>query len=100
MAADELLLGQGAGPQTPFEIPHQIADDAQEALVEGVIGALEDQRRLADEGDQPARDDLRYRGAMRRSPRRDETNSSTSERALACARAVPAARRWRSQPKP
>jgi hypothetical protein len=38
--------------------------------------------------------------AIRLSPSFEVTNSSTRERALAWASAVPAARRWRSQPKP
>ena len=96
----ELLLRQGAGAHVPLEVAHELADDAQEALVEGVVGAFEDQRRLADERDQPPRQRPAVSRAMRRSPSRDVTNSSTRERALAWASAVPAARRWRSQPKP
>ena len=61
----ELLEGQRPGAGAPLQVLDQLSEDAQEALVEGVVRALQDQRRLADEGHEAAGDDL---GFTRRPP--------------------------------
>ncbi len=58
----ELLIGQGAGAHLALEGSHMLPDDSQETLVEGVIRPFQDQRRLADEGHEPARRDLGVAG--------------------------------------
>ena len=68
-------------------------------LQEAVIRPVENEGRMADERDQPAGDDRRRAGEpLVAGPGRDEFVHEGA--ALACASAVPAARRWRIQPKP
>ena len=62
MAAISRRWGRAAVLGVALEIAHEPADGAQEAVIEGVVGAFEEQRRLAEEGDQPPRDDLRLAG--------------------------------------
>ena len=87
------------GADVPFEIADAPPDRPDEALIEAVIRpVVEKGEWLMNEISRRAT--IGVERASRWSPVRVEMNSSTRERALACASAVPAARRWRIQPKP
>ena len=78
-------------------------DGAHEAAIEGVIGAFEDDGRLAEPRDQSARHDARIARARdrRTAAARVEIKPVLDQRARVGARQrVSAARRCRSQPKP
>ena len=81
------------------QIAHLPGQAAQEPAVEPHVGVVEDQRRLAEPGDDAARHDLGLPGDRVPGPC-SAIHSSTSARALARVMAESAARRWRSQPKP
>ena len=81
------------------QIAHLAHQAAQEAPVEAHIGILQDERGLAEPGDDAARQHVGRQASGCQEPC-SAIHSSTSARALARVMPDSAARRWRSQPKP